>query len=219
LEFNLTLAETWRVHLPRGGAVNVRVKACPRVLTAQDTVIGSSPAGKQPVRLTVDRLPTPIGDVLIVCSPGALCAVDFEDFGPRMHAFLTRRFGRFDLVNEPDPLGVTGMLARYFEGDPAGVEGLRVDPGGTPYQRRVWQALRGIPYGQTRTYGQIAALLAGTHARAVGHANSLNPVAIVVPCHRVIGANSALTGYAGGLDRKRWLLDHEAREATIPLPF
>ena len=83
----------------------------------------------------------------------------------------------------------------------------------------MWQALRAIPPGQTRSYGELAVQLGGTHARAVGQANSLNPIAIVVPCHRVIGADATLTGYAGGLARKRWLLDHEAACGKIPLPF
>ena len=167
--------------------------------------------GVRPVRLSADVLPTPVGELLIVCDADALCIVDYDDFAPRMHASLARRYGAYDLVRVPNPLGVTALLERYFGGDLAAIEGVRVHTGGTPYQRRVWERLRTIPPGQTRTYGQIAAQLGETHARAVGHANSLNPIAIVVPCHRVIGADAALTGYAGGLARKRWLLEHETR--------
>jgi methylated-DNA-[protein]-cysteine S-methyltransferase len=171
------------------------------------------------VRLRVDELATPIGSLFIVTDDESLCVVDFDGCEDRMRILLARRFGAFELVRTRDPLGFTTRLARYFAGDLAALEGLRAETGGTPYQRAVWTALRGIPVGETRTYGQIAARIGGTHARAVGHANSLNPVAIVVPCHRVIGANSTLTGYAGGLHRKRWLLDHEGANGAVALPM
>jgi methylated-DNA-[protein]-cysteine S-methyltransferase len=99
------------------------------------------------------------------------------------------------------------QLSRYFLGDLRSFE-LDLDPRGTPFQLRVWRALTEIPYGETRTYGQLAEEL-GTVARAVGSANGANPLAIVLPCHRVIGADGTLTGYAGGLDRKEWLLELE----------
>jgi methylated-DNA-[protein]-cysteine S-methyltransferase len=87
---------------------------------------------------------------------------------------------------------------------------LTVTTGGTDFQRTVWKALRAIPAGETRTYGQLAAAIGSPRAvRAAGLANGQNPVAVIVPCHRVIGANGTLTGYAGGLARKRWLLAHE----------
>jgi methylated-DNA-[protein]-cysteine S-methyltransferase len=173
----------------------------------------------QPVRLWVDTLATPIGDLLIVCDTGALCVLDFDGFDERVRTALIRRYGAYRFVRTANPLGTTELLERYFAGDLGAIDTLRVNPGGTVYQRRVWDALRTIPYGQTRSYGQLAAQLGATHARAVGHANSLNPIAIVVPCHRVIGANAALTGYAGGLERKRWLLDHEAASGAPALPF
>ncbi len=103
-------------------------------------------------------------------------------------------------------------LGAYFAGARLGFRDLPLDPGGTPFERRVWRALLRIPFGETRSYGAIAgAIGAPAAARAVGRANGRNPLAIVVPCHRVIGADGRLTGYAGGLDRKRWLLAHEAR--------
>jgi methylated-DNA-[protein]-cysteine S-methyltransferase len=179
----------------------------------------SDAAGTRPVPLGLDRLQTPIGELLLVFRHGFLCALDYADFGPRMEALLTRRFERFELVAVSKPQRITSMLARYFGGQPHALEAIRVDAGGTPYARRVWAALRTIPAGQTRTYGEFAVQLGGTHARAVGRANSLNPVAIVVPCHRVIGADASLTGYAGGLHRKRWLLDHESSAAPFSLPF
>jgi methylated-DNA-[protein]-cysteine S-methyltransferase len=169
------------------------------------------------IPLAADTLDTPIGRLLILCDAEALCVVDYDDFGDRMHRLLRRRYGSYDIVRTANPLGMTTLLERYFAGELGAIDTARVETGGTPYQRRVWNSLRTIPHGQTRTYGQLAAYLGGTHARAVGNANSLNPIGIVVPCHRVIGANAKLTGYAGGLERKRWLLDHEAQHGAISL--
>jgi methylated-DNA-[protein]-cysteine S-methyltransferase len=104
---------------------------------------------------------------------------------------------------------VKRALERYFAGDLGALSALTTAAEGTDYQRRVWRRLRDIPAGQTRSYEQIARALGDTSARAVGAANGRNPVALVVPCHRVIGSDGALTGYAGGLERKRWLLEHE----------
>ena len=98
----------------------------------------------------------------------------------------------------------------YFAGDVRALDGVAVKTGGTAFQRTVWAALRAIPPGETRSYGQLAAAIGSPKAvRAAGLANGQNPVAVIVPCHRVIGSNGTLTGYAGGLERKRWLLKHE----------
>ena len=106
---------------------------------------------------------------------------------------------------------VTEQLRQFFAGDRQDFD-LVLDPAGTPFQQQVWRALRGIPYGETRSYADIArALGSPTATRAVGAANGRNPIGIVVPCHRVIGADGSLTGYAGGVHNKRWLLDHERR--------
>jgi methylated-DNA-[protein]-cysteine S-methyltransferase len=105
---------------------------------------------------------------------------------------------------------VEARLAGYFAGDTAALDGIDVELNGTPFQRRVWEALRGVPAGQTASYAEIARRIdAATAVRAVGAANGANPVAIVVPCHRIIGSSGSLTGYGGGLDRKQWLLRHE----------
>jgi O-6-methylguanine DNA methyltransferase len=105
---------------------------------------------------------------------------------------------------------VQRSLEAYFDGDLGAIDTLPVETGGTELQRSVWAALRAIPAGETRSYGALAAQIARpTAARAVGHANGANPVGVVVPCHRVIGADGSLTGYAGGIERKRWLLAHE----------
>jgi methylated-DNA-[protein]-cysteine S-methyltransferase len=109
------------------------------------------------------------------------------------------------------------QLLEYFAGDRTVFE-LPLSAGGTTFQRKVWDALRRIEYGNTRSYGQIADEIgAPGAARAVGSANHENPLAIVVPCHRVVGANGSLVGYAGGLDQKRTLLELEAAEAPLPL--
>jgi methylated-DNA-[protein]-cysteine S-methyltransferase len=115
-------------------------------------------------------------------------------------------FARPDL--EPVVSKAGQALQRYFAGDFAALAEVEVDPDGTPFQKSVWKSLREIPLGETTTYGELAAKL-GSHARAIGSANGANPVAVVVPCHRVIGKSGALTGYAWGLERKKWLLEHE----------
>lgn len=109
------------------------------------------------------------------------------------------------------------QLEQFFRGDRQEFD-LLLDPAGTPFQQQVWQALRQIPYGETRSYAQIATVLGSpTATRAVGAANGRNPIGIVVPCHRVIGADGSLTGYAGGMANKRWLLDHERRVSGAAL--
>jgi O-6-methylguanine DNA methyltransferase len=197
--------------------VNARGKS--KLRSMSDLATGAGAERPALVRLHFDLLTTPIGQLLIVCDAAALCVVDYEAFGDRMHRLLARRYGRYELVRTSNPLGMTALLDRYFGGDLASIDAVAVNTGGTPYQRRVWDALRTISAGQTRNYAQLATQIGGTHARAVGQANSLNPLAIVVPCHRVIGANAALTGYAGGLPRKRWLLDHEAQYGGAALRF
>jgi methylated-DNA-[protein]-cysteine S-methyltransferase len=108
---------------------------------------------------------------------------------------------------------VRTQLQQYFAGTRKSFE-LDLAPAGTPFQQRVWTALQTIPHGQTRSYAWLAAQV-GSVARAVGSANGANPIAIVIPCHRVIGADGSLTGYAGGLEAKRWLLDHEAAQTRL----
>ncbi|HEX4180004.1 MAG TPA: methylated-DNA--[protein]-cysteine S-methyltransferase [Caulobacteraceae bacterium] len=170
-----------------------------------------------PDRLLYDRLESPIGAVLILAdAQGRLRALDFGDYEDRLEKLLDRRAGRrLDSV-EPasDPFGLTSTLGAYFKGDIAAIDMLAVEAPGTPFQRKIWTALRGIPAGTTQTYGQLAARIGHPSAvRAAGAANGANALAIVVPCHRVIGADGTLTGYAGGVERKRWLLAHEAAYA------
>lgn len=158
---------------------------------------------------------TPVGPMLALASAGALCALEF-DTGQR-HARLEARLAKFFAGvaiedGDNDVIGETrAWLARYFAGESADASAITLDGRGTTFERSVWRALLSIPPGETRSYGQVAARVASTvnASRAVGLANGANPIAIVVPCHRVIGADGTLTGYGGGLDTKTWLLEHE----------
>ncbi len=145
---------------------------------------------------------SPVGKLRLVAEEDAIVAVYMEDQGgPELAA----RDGRGDALLER----ARRQLAEWFAGERTAFD-LPLRPRGTPFQLAVWHALAEIPFGETRTYGEIAARLGRpSAARAVGAANGRNPVSVVVPCHRVIGADGALTGYAGGVERKRWLLEHE----------
>jgi methylated-DNA-[protein]-cysteine S-methyltransferase len=171
---------------------------------------------------------TPLGEMLALSSDAGLCALEFtavkgkargEERLSRLHARLQRWFPPHEIVDrETTTIARTrGWLTAYFDGRTAELGDLPLDMRGAPFERRVWTALRAIPAGQTTSYGAIATTLhAPGAARAVGAANGANPVAIIVPCHRVIGSTGSLTGYGGGLDRKMWLLDHERRWRTEP---
>lgn len=163
-----------------------------------------------PAVFTRAEFASPLGRLLLVLDRAALVALDFEGFEARMMRLLRRRFPAAALKDGEAPKTVTRALDAYFAGDHGALATLEVRLGGTPFQQRVWTALRAIPAGETRGYGGLAASLGQpTASRAVGLANGSNPVAIVVPCHRVIGAGGKLTGYAGGLERKTFLLRHE----------
>ncbi len=163
--------------------------------------------------LFVDRLDTPIGELFIVADgQGNLRAVDWADYETRMRNLLRLHYGRQGFRLKPcvNPNGLTCAISRYFDGELNSIDTLPVQTEGTLFQRTVWHALRTIPCGTTVYYSKLAAQVARPKAmRAVGSANGSNPVGIVVPCHRVIGADGSLTGYGGGIERKRWLLEHE----------
>ena len=152
--------------------------------------------------------PSPVGPLTLVSDAGALIACEFE-------GRTTRRSTRHH--DGPDP--VLDLARRELDAFFAGT--LRaftvpVAPRGTDFQRRVWSALRTIPYGETTSYGAIASRIGARDAvRAVGAANGANPISIIIPCHRVIGANGSLTGFGGGLERKRFLLDLERGELAL----
>ncbi|WP_245504164.1 methylated-DNA--[protein]-cysteine S-methyltransferase [Lichenihabitans psoromatis] len=164
--------------------------------------------------LFFDRLASPLGTLLIISDGSALRALDFHDYESRMRRLLQRHYGSVELQAGHGTGAIGDALSAYFEGDIRALDTLKVETGGTAFQRQVWAALRGIPPGTTTTYGRLAAALGHpTASRAVGLANGANPIAIVVPCHRVVGADGRLTGFGGGLPRKQWLLTHEAHAA------
>jgi methylated-DNA-[protein]-cysteine S-methyltransferase len=137
-------------------------------------------------------------------------SLEFGESRGRMLAALGARYGGARLRPVHDPSGVSSRIKAYLAGDLGAVDDIVVELGGTPFQRDVWTALRRVPAGTTVTYAQLAQSIGRPGAsRAVGAANGRNPVSIVIPCHRMIGTDGSLTGYGGGLPRKRWLLGHE----------
>ncbi len=180
----------------------------------------------------VGRVATPLGALVAACRGARLCALEFADAEARIRAHLTLRLPEWsgDIVPEDagaPPLGpLKAALGRYFAGALDALDSLEIDPGGTPFQRAVWGALRSIPAGETRSYAEVARTIARpTASRAVGAACHANPIALVIPCHRVMGARGTLVGYGGGVERKAWLLAHEraggtpGRVATPLLPL
>jgi methylated-DNA-[protein]-cysteine S-methyltransferase len=168
-------------------------------------------------RLTLDRMRTPLGQALLVTDADhRLRALDWEEYAPRMKELLRLHYGSSPALDTGRaPHGVRAALDAYFAGSLEQLHGIECHLGGTPFQRAVWTALRAIPPGRTMSYGALAAALGAPKAvRAVGRANGANPICVVVPCHRVIGADGSLTGYGGGLERKRWLLAHEGASFT-----
>lgn len=170
-----------------------------------------------PLLLATLNVPEPIGTVSIVSDGERVYALDFGEPEQRLMRLLRARFGAGVSLAGTAAANCrfTTAVRAYFKGDFAALEGLPVDGGGSAFQQRVWAALRDIPAGTTRSYGELAAQLNNPGAaRAVGLANALNPINLIVPCHRIIGGSGALTGYGGGINRKRWLLDFERGAAA-----
>lgn len=163
--------------------------------------------------LLEDKIATPVGPLWILCDEQfRLRAVEWEEHSDRMEQLLDIHYHRdgYQRRASDNPGGLSDKLRAYFGGDLAIIDTLPSETAGTSFQREVWKALRAIPCGQVMHYGQLAEQLGRPGAaRAVGAANGANPVSIVVPCHRVIGRNGTMTGYAGGVQRKEWLLRHE----------
>ena len=177
------------------------------------------------MRIETATMSTPVGRIAVAWSDRTVLAVHmdvardrttwetaYEPGGPATHlrAALARRFPGVKPGRGTADAGPMTALARYFEGETTAVDTLAVDPGGTPFQAAVWRELRAIPAGETRTYGDLAR--AAGHpgsARAAGGAVGSNPIPIIIPCHRIVGSDGRLTGFGGGLKRKRWLLEHE----------
>ena len=163
--------------------------------------------------LLEDKIATPLGPLWVLCDETFhLRAVEWEEHSDRMNELLDIHYRKEGYTRIPatNPGGLSRKLLDYFEVDLAVIDTLPTATAGTPFQREVWKALREIPCGHVMHYGQLAERLGRIGAaRAVGAANGSNPVSIVVPCHRVIGRNGTMTGYAGGVQRKEWLLRHE----------
>ena|SRR5689334_13815620 len=162
---------------------------------------------------------TPVAKMRAISMDDALCSLEFFRPGrmARLDARLARWFKDAELVDREIPVieHTREWLHRYFAGDSADITQLNLEMRGAPFELRVWEELRKIPVGTTTSYGAIARRVGSPAAsRAVGMANGANPIAIIVPCHRVIGSNGTLTGYGGGLETKQWLLAHERRWAT-----
>jgi methylated-DNA-[protein]-cysteine S-methyltransferase len=170
-----------------------------------------------------ERFNTPTGPMLIVTDgEQRVRAADWEDKGDRMHRLLRLHYGENGFQLQHRRAGSRARLAleAYFDGHLDAIDAIRTETRGTRFQRQVWSALRDIPAGTSLSYGQLAAKIGRSAAvRAVGAANGANPIPVVVPCHRVIGANASLTGFGGGLERKRWLLAHEGLYATTITPY
>jgi methylated-DNA-[protein]-cysteine S-methyltransferase len=166
--------------------------------------------------IEVAELDSPIGPLTVAVHEGRLCALEFGERWQRRRRSIERRVGPVDLQRRTDPGGIVSCLEEYFAGRLDAITTVTIHPWGTPFQLRVWTRLRDVPAGRTTSYGDLARSIGAPAAvRAVGAANGANPIAIVVPCHRVIAADGSLSGYAGGLERKRWLLRHE-RLHTMP---
>jgi methylated-DNA-[protein]-cysteine S-methyltransferase len=171
------------------------------------------------LQLLIDRIDTPIGEMLIVADrQGNLRAVDWAEHETGMCRSLRLHYGEngYSFESARNPHGLTHAIRRYFAGELTAIDTLPVQTGGTPFQRAVWRASRSIPCGTTVSYAKLAEQIGRPSAvRAVGLANGSNPVGVVAPCHRVIGANGSLTGYGRGIERKSWLLEHEGSAPTM----
>ncbi len=164
--------------------------------------------------LYVDEINSPIGKVTVIADDRALCHLDFSDCQDRIDRLLKTRYGDYSLQTKKNLLDMRNRLKAYFAGQWNAFDELQLQTGGTQFQRKVWQVLASIPCGETLSYKQLARRIGQpTAVRAVANANARNPLAIIIPCHRVIASDGSLAGYAGGVRRKQWLLQHEAVQA------
>ncbi|HUC08800.1 MAG TPA: methylated-DNA--[protein]-cysteine S-methyltransferase [Stellaceae bacterium] len=164
-----------------------------------------------PERLLLDTFPTPIGEALVITDEtGRLRALDWADCEDKMQILLRHHYGSLRVMQGRLPQRLRHALTGYFEGEYSSLGTVEWRTAGTPFQRLVWTALTTIQPGRTLSYAALAGKIGRPKAvRAVGLANGSNPISVVVPCHRVIGTDGSLTGYGGGIERKRWLLNHE----------
>ncbi len=162
------------------------------------------------MKIELTSLKTELGLIVLAATAQGLCALDFAEQPAPIRQRLARAHPGATFGTGPHADAAAAKVKAYFAGELGALSELRVAPDGTEFQKEVWSALRKIPVGATSSYGQIAGQIGRPKAvRAVGAANGRNPIALVVPCHRVIAADGTLCGYAGGLWRKQWLLEHE----------
>jgi methylated-DNA-[protein]-cysteine S-methyltransferase len=166
--------------------------------------------------IALATISSPVGPLTLAAREARVCLLHFGADEEAVWRFLRRYYPADVIEPHGDPAGGVSAVAAYFAGGLDALDGLEVELNGTPFQTRVWEALRRVRSGTTATYAELARSIGAASAvRAVGAANGANPVAVIVPCHRIIGTNGSLTGYGGGLERKRWLLEHEG----CRLPF
>ena len=159
--------------------------------------------------ILIDTFDSPIGPLTAAERGRRVCLLHFGPDGSEIDRLFDRWYPGEPRARQALP-ATASVLRRYFEGDLAALDTVAVELNGTEFQKQVWQALRRIPHGTTISYAELARRVGTISAvRAVGSANGANPVAVIVPCHRVIGSDGSLTGYGGGLERKKWLLEHE----------
>ncbi|MGH9763369.1 MAG: methylated-DNA--[protein]-cysteine S-methyltransferase [Blastocatellia bacterium] len=162
------------------------------------------------MKISMIEVESPLGPIQIAATDTGVCLINFVDSWDRAQPVIARRFDSIEYMEGSDPHNARRRMRAYFEGEFAALDELPLDPGGTGFQQQVWDRVRKIPAGQTASYGAVAKDIGKPAAvRAVGAANGHNPLPLVVPCHRVIGASGELRGYGGGIERKRWLLAHE----------
>lgn len=151
---------------------------------------------------------TPIGDLQVMMDESAIVLCEFSDHQARISRHLAKHHAGAEIVDIETPSHITSVFEGYFSGDVDALNELAFSPSGTAHELKVWHYLRTVPTGTTQSYGEMAKNL-NSSPRAVGGASGRNAIALIIPCHRIIGANGTLTGYAGGLERKAWLLRHE----------
>jgi len=174
------------------------------------------------MKLYLSRIASPLGEIpLVTDEQEQVRALDFPEYQSRLQRLLREHYGKYELIEAPAPASIAAALRRYFEGDLTALNHIVTATAGSDLQRQVWDALRRLPVGRTMSYGELARSLGFQDPRAaidVGAANGANPIAIIVPCHRVIASNGELKGYAGGVHRKRWLLEHEGAITKAAAP-
>jgi methylated-DNA-[protein]-cysteine S-methyltransferase len=164
----------------------------------------------------ITSMESAVGPLMLAAHDARVCVVHFGADEEQVRRRLTRWYPGEPIEVQSDPGGAVTALTAYFSGSLGALDGVDIEFNGTAFQQRVWNALRSVPAGRTWTYAELARSIEMPAAvRAVGAANGANPVAVIVPCHRIIGTNGTLTGYGGGLERKRWLLEHEG--CRLPL--